>query len=317
MTLALNLLYFIASGILLVISGIFLVKSLSKIASFLKISEFAAAFIIMAASTSLPELFVGITSALNENPTLALGTVIGSNISDLTLVGGIMILLGRKIKVGGKFIKKDGFYMFFIALIPLVLMLIGKQLSRIDGAILILIYLLYNWKLIKERKLHKKVLENHINRWHVIGSVFLFLISLALLFFSAEFVVKYGTLIAVDLLLPPILIGLFFVAIGTSLPELAFETSAVIKGHPQLSLGDLIGSVITNSTLVLGVTALIFPISGAFVLFLTSSLFMIIITFLFATMIAGGKLYWQEGIALIMLYMLFLFIEFNIIQHIK
>jgi len=290
-----------------------LVRTLSKIASFLRVSEFLVGFVIMAFSTSIPELFVGITSALAKNPALALGTIIGANIADLTIIIGIAIVLAKGIDIKSKFMKRDSLYMVFIAALPMVLMFIGNRLSRIDGAILLAVFIVYVYFLIKERTKFRKAVENNIKRKEVVLAVFLFCISLVALFFSAGFVVKYAGLLAIDLALPSILIGLFIIAIGTTLPELVFETRAVLTKHPEMALGDIIGSVVANSTLVLGVTALIYPITADFLLFLSSAVFMIIIAFLFATFVESGKkLYWKEGVSLIMLYVFFIMIEFYI-----
>jgi len=131
-----NLLIFLGLCALLILSGYLLVKTLSKIAVFLKLSEFIIAFIIMAFATSIPELFVGISSAISKNPALSLGNVIGSNIVDLTFIIGIAVVLARGITIN-KEVRKDSLYMFLIALIPIILMLIGNGLSRIDGVILV------------------------------------------------------------------------------------------------------------------------------------------------------------------------------------
>lgn len=307
-----NLFIFLGACIILVLSGTLLVKTLSKIAVFLRLSEFVIGFIIMAFATSLPELFVGISSALAKKPALSLGTVIGSNIADLTFVIGIAVILARGIKTK-KDVNKDSIRMFLIMLVPLVLMLIGNNLSRIDGAILVLIFGYYSWRVLIKRKRFKKELEDHVKRWGVILSTVLFLFSLVLLFLSARYVVEYATILSIELALPVILIGLFLIAIGTSLPELVFETSAVLSGHPELALGDLIGSVIVNSTLVLGVTALIYPITSNFMVFFSSAIFMITVGFLFVTFAySSSKLDWREGASLIMLYAFFIIIEFYI-----
>jgi cation:H+ antiporter len=297
----------------MVISGSWLVKSLSKIASFLRMSEFVVGFIIMAFSTSIPELFVGITSALAGNSALALGTVIGANIANLTVVAGVAIVLSRGIKIKSSKTKKDALYMFFIALLPIALMLIGNSLSRMDGIILILVFFFYTYSLIKQRKGFKKELASKIGRWGILLSFVTFAFALVVLFLSARFVVKYATIISAELFLPPILIGLFLIALGTTLPELIFNIQAVLKKHPDMVLGDTIGSVVINSTLVLGITALIFPITSDFLLFFSSAIFMVIVCFLFATFVeSGSKLYWKEGIAMVLLYSFFIIIEFYI-----
>lgn len=308
-----NLILFLIACIVLVLSGTFLVKSLAKIASFLRLGEFVVAFIIMAFATSLPELFVGITSALAKNPALSLGNIIGANIIDLTFVAGVITLLKKEIKIKSKAIKTDALHMFFMASLPVILMIIGNGLSRIDGVILLVAFAIYIKKLLKQRIGLKKELKNHIKRWDVVFSVFVFIASLVALFLSAKFIVQYATALSIDLMLPPIFIGLFLVSIGTTLPELTFESRAVLSGHSEMALGDLIGSVVVNSTLVLGVTSLIYPISANFLLFLTSSVFMLIVAFLFSTFVeSGNKLYWKEGIAMILLYIFFIIIEFYI-----
>lgn len=313
MTLTTNLLLFMGAAIILAASAYALTRSLSRIAAFLHMSEFVAAFVIIAFSTSIPELFVGITSALEGNPALSLGTVIGSNIADLTLVLGIAVVLARGIAVKKRSIQKDSVWMLFIAALPMVLMVAGRQLSRIDGAILMAVFIAYVVKQLKQRKHFHATLENRVNRWAVIGYVLLFVASLAVLFFSADFVVKYGSALAVDLLLPSILIGIFLIALATSLPELAFETASVKTGHPEFALGDSIGSVVANSTIVLGITALIAPITANFFLFLTSALFMIIICLIFVTFIySGNRLDWKEGVSMIALYVFFVIIELTI-----
>ncbi|MBU2634033.1 MAG: hypothetical protein KJ674_02200 [Nanoarchaeota archaeon] len=308
-----NLVIFIISCLILILSGSFLVKSLSKISSFLKISEFAVGFLIMAVATSMPELFVGITAALNANSALALGTVIGSNIVDLTLVLGIIILLSREIKVKQKSIKKDALFMFFIAILPLVLMFLGNTLSRVDGVILIAVFLLYSHRLLKQSREFSKKVEDGVKRVEIVSYSGLFIISLLLLFFSANYVVKYATLLSIDLALPPILIGLFLIALGTSLPELVFGARAALTGHGGMSLGDIMGAIVVNSTLVLGVTAIIYPITADFLLFLVSGVFMILIIFLFVTFLeSGNKLSWREGISLILFYVFFIVLELYI-----
>src|SRR3989338_7469329 len=134
--LLISLILFLISCLVLVVSGGFLVKLIVKIASYLRLSEFVVAFIIMAFSTSIPELFVCISSAISGNPALSLGNVIGSNIADLTLVIGIVALLGNGIKPQNPLIKKDSLFMFLIALVPIALMIFDQTLSRIDGIIL-------------------------------------------------------------------------------------------------------------------------------------------------------------------------------------
>lgn len=306
---------FIGACLVLVISGAMLVRCLIILAGFLRLSQFAASFIIMAASTSLPELFVGITSALEKTPVLALGTVIGSNIADMTLVAGIAILMAKKGAVPTGEIRWASLGMLMIALLPMILMILGNTLSRIDGAILIAVFLVHVYFLLKRSRKEKKLMPNRYKRWHVLAGTLGLVVFLPLLFYSAKYVVKFGFGLALGIGMTPLVVGLFFIALGTSLPELAFEVRAMRKGYSGLAFGDLIGSVIYNSTLVLGVTALIHPISAAFSQFITSATMMMVLLFLFNTYVASGRrLSWREGISLILFYVLFVMVEINVEQ---
>jgi cation:H+ antiporter len=308
---------FLLACALLVVAGTILVKTLSRIAAFLKLNEFIAAFIIMAFCTSLPELFIGISSALAGKPTFSLGNVIGSNIVDLTLIAGIAIVLAKGIDIKGGLIRREVYGMVLLAALPMVLMFIGKELSRLDGLILLGVFAVYFYEMItsKHARFQKKMSEKD-SHWVALGIFLLFLISAAGLFFTAKMVVHYGTELAVSLNLPPIIIGLFFVALGTSLPDLTFSLRAVMAKHSTLAIGDLVGAVVVNSTIVLAVTALIAPITNSFLVFVTSAAFMIAITFLFATFVASGdRLTWREGVSLILFYAVFLLVELNLEQY--
>ncbi len=307
-----NLIFFVLSCIILVLSGSWCVRSLAKLTKALRLNEFSVGFIIMAVSTSIPELFVGITSAFEGTPLLSVGNLIGANIIGLTLISGIIILLRRGIKIKSKTIRKDALYMFFITLIPLALFVFDRKLSRLDGIILIIIFSLYILKLLKQEKEFKSHIKDGF-RINILFLLLTFIASLVLLFISSELAVRFGTSLSIELALPVIFIGLFFVSVGTTLPELIFESSAVLKGHPEMALGTIIGSVVANITLILGIVALISPITGNFIILLSSAIFMIIVSFLFATFVeSGSKLSWKEGVSLIMLYTFFVIIEFYI-----
>lgn len=309
-----NFIFFIISCAVLIITGSLLVKSLTYMARFLQLSEFVLAFILMAFSTSLPELGVSISAAISNNPGIVLGTIIGSNIANLTLVAGVTALLGRKIRAKGKLIQRDTYWMLFISVLAVALIYLGGQLSRIDGIILLTVFAIYLYTMIKQRKNYEQpALTNKTNKWLVLTNVILFLVLLPILFVSAKYVVKHAQALSIDLGLPQVFVGLFFIAIGTSLPELAFSSAAAIKKHGGLSLGNLIGSNVVNITVILGIAAIITPIKGNLFVFLTSSFFMLIISLLFAIFIESTKgINWKQGFALIMLYIFFIMVEFTL-----
>lgn len=305
-----DIILFIISLLALIVSGSLLVRSLSKIARFLHISEYVVGFIILAFATSIPELFVGIASALEKNTALALGTVLGSNIANLTIIIGIPILLAKGMKIASPKTKNDSLYMVILCTLPLVLMLVGNELSRIDGILLVLAFFIYIRKIYLESKEFTKRFENKLGRWTVVSSVAVFLFSLIALFISADSLVHSATILALGFAIPPILLGLFVIAIGTSLPELVAGTTAALKGHSEMSIGNVVGSNIANATLILGVTSIIYPITSNFLLFITSGVYMILTTFIFATFIrSGSRVDWEEGLSLVLLYAFFIILE--------
>ena len=192
------------------------------------------------------------------------------------------------------------------------------QLSfgMIFSIILIIVFIafaIYARRILKQRKSFKKEVEDGIKRKDIVFTTIFFVLSLALLFLSAKFVVDSATELSFYLELPPIIVGLFIISIGTTLPELTFGSRAAMKGHPDMALGNSIGSVVVNSTLILGIVSIIHPITANILLFSTSAIFMVIIAFLFATFVeSGNKLYVKERVSLILLYIFFVIIEFYI-----
>jgi len=317
MTMFLYIILFLASVYILVKSGAIAVKNLVAVARYLRISEYVLAFILMALATSLPEFFIGINSALSKTSILSLGNVIGSNIVNLSFVLGAVVIIAKGIRIESKIAKRDAWLVFFISILP-VLLLIDKNLSRADGAILLIAFIWYFRRILKDKEAFKKRM-NHVARtveefWRFIKDLIVFILAIVILLGSSWAVVKTAELIAQGLNLTLALIGLILVAIGTSLPELVFGIKSVITKHEGMNLGNLIGSTVINSTLILGITVLVFPIKiEDFNLILTSGLFMIltilIVNFFIAT---KDKISLREGIILIGLYILFLIIEFMV-----
>lgn len=309
--------YFIVSCIVLIVSAEFLIKSLTKIALYFKMSDFVVGFMIVALATSIPELFIGITSALDGAPDISIGNVIGSNIIDLTLIVGILTLLRRGIRIETKAVRTDALYMFVISTLPLALVIVDGKMDRFDGFILLSVFFLYLVKVFVQRsRFHEEtIIEPVPHRSEITKCILIAGFSMLFLLSSANFLVKSSIELAVDLMAPRILIGLFLVSIGTTLPELIFGSGAVIMRHKYMAFGDIIGSVVANNTMVLGVVALLstYPLEPNTLLYLTSTFFMVVVAFLFATFVDVEKhILWQEGVALIMLYILFVMVVLNI-----
>lgn len=300
-----DLLFFMLSCTGLAISGHFVVKSLIKVARFYHMREFVVGFVLMAVMTSMPELFVGIMSALSGFSAISLGDILGANIVDLTIVVGVTAVLGKRIKIESEIEKRDVFYTALIAMLPIILF-IDNGLSRIDGIILLCSFILYVARLIKQSSKFRKIKASHISKKMLRGEIILFVFSLFVLLLSSRFVVEFAIPLVSELSLTPLLVGLTIVSIGTTLPELFFETNSVINGHSGMAMGDLLGSVVANSSLVLGVVSIIKPIETQLTAFSIASIFLALIMTIFIVFSKSEKeISRKEGIVLIMLYVVF------------
>jgi cation:H+ antiporter len=307
-----NLLFFVLGAIGLIISATLIVGSLTKISRFLRLSEFTAAFIIMAIASSSPELFVGLSSALSKVPTLSLGNVLGASIMDLTLITGIFILLGKGIRINRKRTDSEIYYTLFSVFLVIILFLIGNSLSRADGIILLALFIFNLYRvIIKGKNFPEKLKKENIKKiWPVVPT---FVIAFIILVLSARFAVIYGSALAVDLELPQIFIGIFLFSFVTVLPEFIFGIKACKMKHKGMAIGDITGGIFTNFTLVLGLVAIISPIKADFLNFMIPAVFLFASILIFLKFLKSeNKLKIEEGIGLIILYILFIVIEFFI-----
>ena len=306
---------------LLIKSTEILITALNHLSKSSRLSKFGLTSFIIALATSLPEFFVGITAALEKKPNLALGNILGANIANISLVVGGAALIGGSLGIVGDFFLKDIFYVFLAGCLPLV-MLIDSRLSRVEGLFLLTVYGIYNVTVLKGKSegikgiSMRKVLRrlNHTQTDKQIGWIFF---GTALLIFSADGIVKIASFFAQKFKVPLVMIGLFLVAIGTTLPELSFNITAVRKKQVAMVFGNLLGSIVANSTLILGVTALISPIvlDGGFKVYLWASLAFVIIFFTFWFFVRSKKkLERWEGVLLILFYLAFIFFEFWLIK---
>lgn len=310
-SLLINLLVLIFASIVLVRATTLIVSSISAISAYFKISEFTVAFILMAFVTSLPEIAIAVSSALNGQSRLALGTALGSNLADLTIVIAIPTLVAGGIKVRSIIARKDSLFMALFALIPLIMMTDGK-ISRPDGIILVIFYFLYMYRLLSQR-MHFTTPTGPF-RNHVIFEAAKFVTAVLFLFGASQVLVNSATNIASVLEIPLVIVGLILIAAGTSLPELAYELKAVSTKHNEQALGDVFGSVVANSTLVLAVAALISPIViQDFAAIIVTIGFLILVLFFFVIGIYTDKeLEVREALILLLIYFIFIFSEFGL-----
>lgn len=310
---------FIISFFALALSGKWMVKALANIAKFLGWREFVVAFIIISLGTSIPNLFVGISSALHKIPELSFGDVVGGNLVDLTLLVAITAFIANGLSVKSRLVQKFSIFTIAAAVLPIILILDGN-LSRADGIILLLGFFFYiRWIFLKEERF-TKVYEHHIDDSQETGhkslkkflkQIAVLLGGLTLLLISSEAIVRLSSLFAKNLDISIAFIGFLIVGLGNALPELFFSISSAKSGQTWMALGNLMGSVVIVSTLVLGTVALIHPIQiPDFSPFAVARFFLLVSAVFFLIFIrTDRKITHKEALFLLALYAAFVIVE--------
>ncbi|MCD6225506.1 sodium:calcium antiporter [bacterium] len=300
---------------ILSLSTRYLISSFKKISQKFHSGDFALANLIIGMGTSIPEIIIAVDCALKGKANISLGNVLGSNIADLSLIIGGATLLAGHLNVIDSVLDSDIFYTFLIAAAPLLLLSDG-QLSRLDGFVLLVLYL--SWQTIvftKKKKsgpFWKRLKEKIKLVFSAELPILKLVLSLAALLISAEFLVKTAISLGEELKIPELILGVFILGVGSSLPELAFETRGIKEKESAIVLGDLLGSVVTNSSFITGITAIISPVR----LFtpkqyFTITFYFLVIFFLFYLFIKTKKrLEKWEAAFLVASYFLLLAIEF-------
>jgi len=307
---------FLACCFLLYLSGEWVVGGLMRMARFLGWREFVVAFIVMAFAASLPNFFIGITSALKGVPELSFGDVTGNNLVALTLAIALVVLIGKKeLPAESRTVQTTSIFTIVAALLPLLLILDGK-LSRGDGVLLICLFLFYLSWLFSKKERFTKIYEEH--KVDVLKEFKLFfkdlgkiILGIFFLICAAQGIVASAQFFAETFNLPLILIGVLITGFGSALPEVYFAFISAKKGETWMILGNLMGAVIVPATLVLGIVAIICPIEIIdFSTLIIARFFLIISTlFFFYFVRTGQKITKKEALFLLGIYILFVLFE--------
>ncbi|MEY3091025.1 MAG: hypothetical protein RL113_1341 [Pseudomonadota bacterium] len=300
------LIFVISMGVLIWGADLLIAQS-EKIALKFNIPEFIIGATLIALGTSLPEMAASLAASLGDKPDIAISNVIGSNIINITLVLAMVFIITVNLNPSRDFFAKDSTW----ALVPVlvfILMILDGVISRFDAALLLLLMGAYLIFLVQDAKnIPKEDFEDiEVGTFSWIKTIPLLAIGLLLLMIGAHFTVDSASDIAQSFGISEWVIGIVMVSFGTSLPELAVSVSAAIKGRVDMAIGNIIGSNMANTTVVLGAAALGKPmaINASAYLFDISTM---IIATLLLVFITANKLYNKSaGISLIIILGLFL-----------
>lgn len=260
-----NILILILGFLLLIKGADFFVDGSSSIAKKFKIPPMVIGLTLVAFGTSAPELAVSIDAALALSNGLVFGNVIGSNIANTLLILGLSAAI-TPISISKKTIFKEMPFLI-VSTIAMAVMAMDKLidnsrnlLSRVDGMILLLLFVIYFFSMIEMIVNNKEKDSEEVESMPLLKSSVLTVFGLIAIVMGADLTVTSAVSIAALFGLSETLIGLTVVAVGTSLPELITSVVAAKKGENEIAIGNIIGSNVFNILLVLGVSASINPI---------------------------------------------------------
>lgn len=300
--------------LLLIVGFVFLIKGsdffvdgASSIASLLKIPTIIVGLTIVALGTSAPEAAVSITSSMTGSNAMAVSNVIGSNMFNLLMVIGLSALL-NELLMDKTTLNKDLPFLVAITVLFAGFIIIGWDISSIEGIILLIIMVAYIIYLIYTTRKSGNANEVEKPKYSLPKSIIFILIGLIGIILGGDLVVDSASAIAIALGMSETLVGLTIVAIGTSLPELVTSLTALKKGENELIIGNVIGSNIFNILFVLGASSAIsaIPLDSSM---LIDVIFMVLVTticFIFGK--TQDKFDKKEGailVALFVIYMIF------------
>ncbi len=303
-----NSIFIFAVSIFMVVRGATLSTRYSALlAESYNISKYVVGFIVVAVISILPETFISVSSAFSGMPAFGLGVLFGSNIADLTLIFSIIILIAnRGLKIESRILQNRTVYPF-ILLVPLVLGLNG-HFSRLEGVALIITGAVFYYLALKNNTGGS---VGEVNRKNKLRYGFMLLLSMSILLLGAHFTVVSATSIANYIGISPVLIGMLIVGLGTTMPELLFSIKSVSKNDDSLAVGDILGTVLADATVVVGILAIVSPFYFPRKIIYITGAFMVVASFLlFHFMRSGRSLSKREAWMLFAFWVCFALTEF-------
>ncbi|MDD3386785.1 MAG: calcium/sodium antiporter [Candidatus Pacebacteria bacterium] len=258
MSIILLILILVISLATLIKGADFFVNGAKSIGLKMGMSPFAIGVIIVGMGTSLPELASSIAAVFQNQTTVVLANVVGSNIANILLIVGVMALLSRKIVIRRDLLKSE-LPLFVIATAHFLFIISDGVVNKIESFLLLGTFLAYLWYIIKEPPSDIEISEDKKEKENnnIFKSIGIILIGLIGIIAGAHFTVYSSIELASLVGIPLSVVTILGIAVGTSLPELMVSVSAVKSGDADLAIGNIFGSNAINMLLVVGIPALI------------------------------------------------------------
>lgn len=322
------LLLFAVGLVLLIKGGDWFVDSATGIAKRFHVPEIIIGATVVSIGTTLPEVMVSATAAVNHNGAIAYGNAIGSIICNTALIAAVTVAI-RPAPVNRKAISMPVLFFFVSAVIYMVAAYIFQSFDRWLGIVMLLVFGVYMFLTIRQgfkNPVSAEDAQEEAEKGHsLLRDVLFLVVSAALIAVGADMLEGSSVSLATMAGIPTEVVGVTIVALCTSLPELVTAITALVKGHGALSLGNIIGANIFNLVLVSGIAVTIspFPVPEGSTLFgyntsliLEIPLMVGVMALLTLPALTRKKLYRWQGIALLGIYAIFVLLQVLIALHV-
>lgn len=299
----------IGGGFILLWKGAeYFVKAAAEIAKRVGVSDLVIGLTLVSISTTLPEFMASVTASYIGSGGIAVGNAVGSNVTNIALIlGTCMIIEGYSVEP--LVLKRYGVTLLLVCV--LFSFLVVGDVSRIEGGLLLMLFFVYLWFLLREKHTRREIMEVSIELEDIgvepVWKVALKLIGGgAAIFIGARYLVASALHIAVTLGVFESAIGATIVALGTSLPEFAVSLRALKEDFEQISVGNILGANTFNMLWVVGFAALVNPLKlDSNLLYFNIPMMMVVTLLLLAFMRMGYRLKRWQGILFLMVYIFF------------
>ena len=302
-----NIIVLAASLYILFKSADLIVDGISDYAKKLGLSDAIIGLVVVAMAASAPEIISSLTGFLAGSEGVGYGAIIGSNMVHAAFALGLVAVLGRKIEIEPSIFTKQRMAMWLALMLPFLLALDG-ELSRPDGAVLVLafvIYLLYLWKI--EGTFGK--IKKNVQLKRLWKDCVIFLGGFLALMLAGRWLVFSSVQLARYFSVPEYFVALTVIGVGTTIPDLTVEIKALFKKHASIGLGDLLGSLVIELLLFFGLVAVVKPIKVDLLQAANALIFLAIAITTLLYWMNRKTLTWRQGLVFLGIYAAFLAVE--------
>ena len=298
----------IAASILVMLKAAdLLVFGITDYARKLGFSDYLIGLIIVSFGASIPELVSSIMGIAAGESTIIFGTILGSNIAGLALVLGIISVLGKKLKTNKKVLEKTGPIIFVLSLIPIIFMINGI-ISRIEGIILIAVFIGYNYYIYKKEG-EMGTIKKNVKLKRIYRDMFIAIGTLLAIILAGRWLVFSSIEVAGMFAISPFIIAVTIIAVATQIPDMAIGIRSVMRGHQDVAFADILGSTLTKLLLFFGLFSIVTPLRMNPVVLIPAMVFMVVSLGTVLLFARKGFMYRKQGIILLGIFAAFIALQ--------